>query len=111
MEEDTDTYLALIPEKGGQVRVTHYNGRHKSFTKYIGEALDPNVMKMKWTNEQDPIVHFILNRDKISLFETTALGQSGMHPRCSRWSKVAETEEEWQEKQGNEEENPWEGFV
>ena len=93
--EVTDTYLALIPEKGGQVRVTHYNGRHKSFTKYIGEALEPYVMKMNWTKYHDPIVHFILMRDKISLFETTALGQSGTHPRCSRWSKVADTEEEW----------------
>ena len=83
VEEETDTYLALIPEKGGQVRVTHYNGQHKSTSYYIGEALEPYVMKMNWAKYHDPIVHFILMRDKISLFETTALGQSGTHPRCS----------------------------
>ena len=105
VEEVTDTYLALIPEKGGQVRVTHYNGRYKSFTKYIGEAPEPYSMEMNWKKYHDPIVHFILMRDKISLFETTALGQSGTHPGCSIWSKVADTEEEWQEKQGKEEEN------
>ena len=83
------------------MRVTHYNSRYGSFTKYIGEALEPYVMKMNWTRKRtrtkyhDPIVHFILMRDEISLFETTALGQSGTHSRGSIWSKVADTEEEW----------------
>ena len=95
VEDVTDTYLALIPEKGGQVGVTPYNGRRKSFTKYIGEALEPYVMKMDWNTDHDPIVHFTLMRDKISLFETTAFGQGGTHPRGSMWSKVADTEEEW----------------
>ena len=58
-EEKTETFLVLIPEKEGQVRVKHYNARHKTITPYIGEAIGPYVMKMDWAKYHDPIVNLL----------------------------------------------------
>ena len=54
---------------------------------YIGDALEPHVLHMDWIKYHDALVHLTIMRDGLTLVDTTVLGQSGMHPRCSKWGE------------------------
>ena len=56
---------------------------------YTGMALEPYVMQLDWVKYHDSRVHLTIQCDGLTLLETTALGQSGTHPRCSKWDASA----------------------